>query len=58
MRGASCPSEEFAAVYGELVDAYPLVSIEDPLSEDDWEGWIALTSQLGRGCRSWGMICS
>ena len=35
------------AVYGELVDAYPLVSIEDPLYEDDWEGWIALTSQLG-----------
>ena len=34
-------------MYGELVDAYPLVSIEDPLSEDDWEGWIALTSQLG-----------
>ena len=28
-------------------EAYPLVSIEDPLSEDDWEGWIALTSQLG-----------
>ena len=35
------------AVYAELVDAYPLVSIEDPLSEDDWDGWIALTSQIG-----------
>ena len=30
-----------------LVDAYPLVSIEDPLAEDDWEGWTALTAALG-----------
>nr|MDT0666525.1 enolase C-terminal domain-like protein [Micromonospora sp. DSM 115978] len=33
--------------YAELVDAYPIVSIEDPLAEDDWAGWIALTSRLG-----------
>jgi enolase len=33
--------------YAELIDAYPLVSIEDPLSEDDWDGWIALTSLIG-----------
>ena len=45
--GRKLSSEEFIAVYAELVDAYPLVSIEDPLSEDDWEGWIALTSQVG-----------
>jgi enolase len=45
--GRKLSSEEFAAVYGDLVDGYPLVSIEDPLAEDDWEGWIALTSQLG-----------
>jgi len=45
--GRKLSSEEFAGVYGELVDAYPLVSIEDPLAEDDWEGWIALTAQLG-----------
>ncbi|MBW3535829.1 MAG: phosphopyruvate hydratase, partial [Gemmatimonadetes bacterium] len=30
-----------------LVDAFPIVSIEDPLSEDDWDGWIALTEALG-----------
>ena len=36
-----------AAYYGELVDAYPLVSIEDPLDEDDWAGWQELTTQLG-----------
>ncbi len=33
--------------YTELVGAYPLVSIEDPLSEDDWEGWAAITAALG-----------
>jgi enolase len=33
--------------YAELVGAYPIVSIEDPLSEDDWEGWQALTASLG-----------
>src|SRR3954453_20048784 len=35
------------AYYAELVAAYPLVSIEDPLNEDDWSGWAALTAQLG-----------
>ena len=33
--------------YAELVDAYPLVSIEDPLDEEDWEGWAKITAQLG-----------
>ena len=35
------------AYYAELVDAYPIVSIEDPLAEDDWAGWNALTDALG-----------
>ena len=30
-----------------LVDSYPIVSIEDPLAEDDWDGWKALTERLG-----------
>ena len=34
-------------MYAELVGGYPLVSIEDPLAEDDWDGWVALTEQLG-----------
>ncbi|MGO1319815.1 MAG: phosphopyruvate hydratase [Galactobacter sp.] len=38
---------EMSAYYGELVDAYPLVSIEDPLDENDWEGWATITSDLG-----------
>jgi enolase len=36
-----------AAFYADIVGAYPLVTIEDPLSEDDWEGWAALTAELG-----------
>ena len=33
--------------YAGLLDTYPLVSIEDPLSEDDWDGWVALTKAIG-----------
>ena len=33
--------------YADLVDSYPIVSIEDPLDEDDWEGWKTITDQLG-----------
>jgi enolase len=40
-------AEQMAAFYEELIGAYPLVSIEDPLSEDDWAGWTALTSAIG-----------
>jgi len=45
--GKSRTADDMAAYYGELVSAYPLVSIEDPLSEDDWSGWTALTASLG-----------
>jgi enolase len=45
--GAKKTAEEMTAYYADLVSSYPLVSIEDPLSEDDWEGWRALTAQLG-----------
>ena len=45
--GRKLSSAELSAVYAELLDAYPLVSIEDPLSEDDWDGWVALTGSLG-----------
>jgi len=38
---------EMTEYYAELVSAYPLVSIEDPLFEDDWEGWKTITSELG-----------
>jgi enolase len=45
--GVRKSAEEMASYYAELVDAYPLVSVEDPLSEDDWAGWAALTATLG-----------
>nr|WP_229673741.1 phosphopyruvate hydratase [Nakamurella endophytica] len=45
--GAQKSADELIAYYSELVSAYPIVSIEDPLSEDDWDGWISLTGQLG-----------
>jgi enolase len=40
-------AEQMIAYYAELLDAYPLVSIEDPLAEDDWDGWVRLTAELG-----------
>jgi enolase len=40
-------AEEMTAYYGELVSAYPIVSIEDPLNEDDWDGWRTITDELG-----------
>jgi enolase len=45
--GGSRNSDEMTAYYAELVAAYPIVSIEDPLDEEDWEGWKTLTDQLG-----------
>ena len=40
-------SEEMVEYYEELIEQYPLVSIEDGLSEDDWEGWQLMTRQMG-----------
>ena len=45
--GGSKTAAEMSAYYAELVAAYPLVTIEDPLDEDDWEGWAELTSTIG-----------
>jgi enolase len=45
--GKKLSSDEMISYYAELVSAYPLVSIEDPLDEDDWDGWKKMTSQLG-----------
>ncbi len=40
-------AEEMVRLYGDLLDRYPIVSIEDGLAEDDWEGWKLLTRELG-----------
>ena len=45
--GASLTGAEMAAFYENWVDKYPIVSIEDGLFEDDWEGWKVLTERLG-----------
>jgi enolase len=45
--GAKRSAQEMADYYGELLESYPLVSIEDPLSEEDWAGWKALTDAVG-----------
>jgi enolase len=45
--GKERSAAEMTEYYEELVAAYPLVSIEDPLFEDDWAGWKVITSKLG-----------
>ncbi|MEI7561093.1 MAG: phosphopyruvate hydratase [Actinomycetes bacterium] len=45
--GKQLTSDEMIAYYTDLVSSYPLVSIEDPLDEDDWDGWKKMTAQLG-----------
>ena len=45
--GRELCSEELIEYYEKLISKYPIVSIEDGLSEDDWEGWKKLTQKLG-----------
>jgi enolase len=45
--GGERSSDEMTAYYEELLDAYPIVSFEDPLAEDDWGGWQRLTAAIG-----------
>ncbi|HSE70917.1 MAG TPA: phosphopyruvate hydratase [Nocardioidaceae bacterium] len=45
--GASKSAEQMLAYYSDLVASYPIVSIEDPMNEEDWAGWGAMTASLG-----------
>ncbi len=45
--GKKKSSDEMVAYYADLVSSYPIVSIEDPLDEDDWDGWKNMTALLG-----------
>ena len=45
--GGEHTAEEMSKVYEDLIANYPIVSIEDPLQEDDWEGYTALTAAIG-----------
>ncbi|MGZ4486169.1 MAG: enolase C-terminal domain-like protein, partial [Nocardioidaceae bacterium] len=39
--------DEMTAYYADLVASYPIVSVEDPLNEEDWDGWKTITDELG-----------
>lgn len=45
--GKTLSSQELAGIYEQWAKKYPLISVEDGLSEDDWSGWINMTAQLG-----------
>jgi enolase len=45
--GKELTSDQMITYYNQLVSTYPLLSIEDPLDEDDWSGWAKLTAELG-----------
>ena len=46
--GKKTTTDQMVAYYADLVASYPIVSIEDPLDEEDWEGWKAMTDGLGQ----------
>jgi enolase len=45
--GRTCTPQELTAELAELADRHPVLSVEDALAEDDWEGWTTLTAELG-----------
>jgi len=47
VEGAVRSATEMISFYRGLLDAFPIVSLEDPLAEDDWAGWVELTAELG-----------
>jgi enolase len=47
LEGKDRSSADMVEFWRGLVDGFPIVSLEDPLAEDDWEGWASLTSELG-----------
>ncbi|MBL0188388.1 MAG: phosphopyruvate hydratase [Candidatus Obscuribacter sp.] len=47
----SLTSHEMVKVYEKLVSTYPIISIEDGLAEDDWDGWKELTDTIGKKCQ-------
>ncbi len=49
--GASMDTGGMIAFWEDMIERFPLVSLEDPLDEDDWEGWATLTSRVGGRCR-------
>ncbi len=51
LEGRRFSTEDFAALMIDWVDRYPIVSIEDPMAEDDWEGWRLVRNAVGHRCQ-------
>ncbi|MBK5911937.1 phosphopyruvate hydratase [Rhodothalassium salexigens] len=49
--GATLDAGEMVDYWAQLIDSYPIVSIEDGMSEDDWDGWAALSQRIGDRCQ-------
>ncbi len=49
--GRSLSAEEMADYWAAMLDRYPIVSLEDGMDEEDWDGWKALTGRLGERCQ-------
>ena len=49
--GRSLSPDELAEYWADKVDRYPIVSIEDGMDEEDWEGWRPLTERIGDRCQ-------
>jgi enolase len=49
--GRALSSEEMVAFWAQIVDGYPVVSVEDGMAEEDWDGWKLLTDRLGDRCQ-------
>src|SRR6185295_2998303 len=45
--GRELSADEMTDIYTQWIDAFPIVSIEDPLAEDDWAGWSSLVGKIG-----------
>ena len=56
--GRTLDPEEMVEYWAELVGRYPIVSIEDGMAEEDWDGWVGLTERLGGRVSSSGTTCS
>jgi enolase len=51
VEGTDRSSDQMVEYVGDLLDAFPIVSVEDPLAEDDWDGWRSATEALGGRCQ-------
>jgi enolase len=51
LEGSDRTSADMVSFYRALLDSFPVISIEDGLAEDDWEGWARLTAELGGRCQ-------